>query len=474
MPASLIRPSDVGRRVPILLLWLSGTIGACAQGQTRPYGESSPNPRYDASLSEDVAGDASPDGSASDVTPDTTAVDGQTDDATGDHAANDGSEEDASQDAPAEACTPMNGAEACGGGGQARCGAWDDGCGGSVDCGACAAGRYCNASGLCDAAACVWDIWQTSSCYEQDAGHMVHHPWMDRWLLYYGAVTDLLGLHSCSDPGYSEDIWATWSATDGLTFGQSLGGVTPPIRSLDASQLQAVLGKGSGACPSCTGWHIGDPTVARGGTSDTWYMFFDTQSCADLTTGAWSDMIAAVSDNAFQDWQIVGPVSNLPGSPPFSLPRLFSDPASGHLYLLYNDTTVTIRAAELVDDGTGTTLLPLSGGAPVVPPGSADLVSPFYWNGDYWAGADNFGTGQVDDLHTLWLLGPSSTPTAFDWSARSATLTAGEWYGTKLWAPSVLGPDDTGDATVRAYFWGSSGTDACTHNGSDQVGALVY
>lgn len=367
-------------------------------------------------------------------------------------------------EAATDGCVP-DAATAC----SKRCGPVPDGCGGTVEC-SCPSGQFCGRASTCQSTRKVWDIAVPDRCYEQDLGHVVRQPWMDRWLMYYGAVTDKLGVHTCSDPGYSEDIWATWSATDGVAFGQTMG-VAPPVSILTSQDLATRFGRGAGGCPTCTGWHIGDPTVARGNKTGTWYMFFDTQSCADLGTSGWSDLVLATSDDPFVHWQVRSRIRSLPGTPPFSLPRLYADPSDGRLYLLYNDPTVTVRAAELIDDGTGLTFVPLGN---VVPSGAADVVSPFKIGADYYAVADNFGAGKPSDLNTLWLLGPSSSPVTFDWSKKTAALRAGDWFGARLWAPSALGPDDTGDGTIRVYFWGAGPAGACNPKGSVQAGLAVY
>ena len=369
-------------------------------------------------------------------------------------------------------CEPMNAETACLA--DAMCGAASDGCGGSVSCGTCEEGEYCNRANQCFVAEQVWNISEPNRCYEQDLGQIYHDPGFDRWLLFYGAVTDHNEIESCASPGYSEDIWVTWSSTDGIEFGQTMS-VEPPITLLTSQDLMDVFGQGDGGENEQTGWLIGDPTVVLGPTTHTWYMFFDTQSCAEADEGTWSPITVATSNSWSSGWMIQERIIDLPGHGPFSFPRIFKDPVTQRMYLFYSDTWVQVRVAELIDDGTGTNLVPLRDGEPIVPGGLIDTLSVFWAYGSYWAVADNFGEGMPDDLDTLWILGPSDTPYDFDWENRQVLLEGGNWYDYRMWAPSCIGPEKTEDDTIRCYFWANGGDgEPCQEGGSVQAGVIVY
>ena len=325
----------------------------------------------------------------------------------------------------------------------------------------------------------VWDInSQTKDdkgnvipdCFGQDFGSIVHYPGWDRWLLFYGAVSDLGPYGSCpaEKKGYSEDIWLTWSATDGVAFGQELG-ARPPLLVLNSMDYAKFLNEHECDASPCvstdnSGWLIGDPAVGIG-KSGTWYMFFDTQlpACDGRSDPIPENGIYAASTktwNAFP-WNINGRPktpygSDLPGNPRFNFPTVFSDPLTEQLILYYNDRNLEIHAGEIVDDGIGTTIRPLSD-APVLPGATADRISVYEKNGKYYAVADNFGQGKPESLDSLWLLGPSDVPYSFDWSSRQQLLKTvpDTFYSFNLWAPSVISPEYTGDGTTRVYFWGN-------------------
>ncbi len=343
-----------------------------------------------------------------------------------------------------------------------------------ASCSGCETWEYCDGT-TCRTAERVWDISVPFACYSQDVGCIVRGgPRNPGWLLFYGAVSDRTGISSCVSPGYSEDIYVTWSTTDGIEFGQTIGEKTPPLTLLTSADHAAAFGTGAGGCDACTGWHIGDPAVVYGAQSGTWYMFYDSQSCASAGNNTWDPLCVATSSAWDRGWTIRGQITGLPGHGPFSFPHIFRDPSDGRIYLYYHDTWVQTRVAELVDDGTGTNLVPLNGGLPVLPSATVDSVSVYRAAGAYWAIADNFGDGTETGLNTLWRLGPSPTPIAFDWASREAVLGAGDWYSHKIWGPSAIGPDVTGDGTVRCYFWGAGdGGDNCDPDGSTQTGLIV-
>lgn len=318
----------------------------------------------------------------------------------------------------------------------------------------------------------VWDITQPGKCYSQDIGCVVRGgPANPGWLLFYGAVTDLNGISSWVSPGYSEDIFATWSTTDGITFGQNIGS-NAPLTLLTSADYAAVFGQGPGGCPTCTGWHIGDPAVVFGENSGMWYMFFDVQSPQSVNNNTWDPLSVATSSNWNSGWTIQAQITNLPGHGPFAIARIFKDPADGKMIVYYNDTWVQIRAAELIDDGTGTNLVSLNGGNPILPAAVADSLSVYKGaDGFYYAIADNFGDGSPAALNTLWQLGPSTSPLVFDWNTRKPFMTAQGWYSHRMWTPSVLGPLESSDNNTRVYFWaaGANG-DNCVPDGSTQAG----
>jgi hypothetical protein len=296
------------------------------------------------------------------------------------------------------------------------------------------------------------------------------------WLLFYGAVTDLNGMSTCTDPGHSEDIFVTWSSTDGITFGQDIGIGAAPLALLTSADYETAFGTGVGAsCPTCTGWHIGDPAVVYGDASGVWYMFFDTQSCLSASSGAWDPLSVATSTDWKTGWVIRSQLNELPGNGNNSFPCVFKDPSDGRIYLYYSDEFVQTRVVELVDDGLGTTFLPVNGGAPLLPNASVDRLSVYQAaSGVYYAIGDNFGAGTPAALNTLWRMGPSNSPIAFDWNGRKPVLGAGDWYSYNLWAPSCLGPMKTRDHTSRIYFWGKGADgDSCALGGGTQAGVIV-
>ncbi|MBI4347752.1 MAG: hypothetical protein HY553_12920 [Elusimicrobia bacterium] len=318
----------------------------------------------------------------------------------------------------------------------------------------------------------VWNIWRPGACFSQDYGGIYREPGFDRYLLYYGAVTDKSGAHSCVSTGYSEDIWLTWSMSDGYEFGQNAA-VDPPLRILSSKDFADKYGKGPGGCETCTGWHIGDSAVTRGPETLTYYLFFDAQSCADAAAGTWAGLFVAASASAFHGFEIQG-APPLAGRPPFHFARTFKDPTNGRMYLYYRDATTAIRVARVNDDGVGLDVVMENDARPVIPALTANVVSPYYADGAYYAVADNFGSGHLQDLRTLWLLGPSATPFTFDWDARKAILRAGSWYAHSFGFPSTLSPAATTDRKPRIYFWGSAGDgDSCGGAGATSAGALL-
>ena len=340
----------------------------------------------------------------------------------------------------------------------------------------------------------VWNLW---GCYSQDMGSVVHMPGWDRWLLFYGAVTDRSSQYACvrndrcsnETPGYSEDLWVTWSDDTpgvngkGVVFGQPMGGATPPWLLLTSNDFRTWHQQNE--CPGTfcatgpqqvynglpvTNWLIGDPAVTVSKTGH-WFMFFDAQykQCEGAcgTTGPVFGIYLASASSWAGPWPITRKVT-LPGSGTLAWPSVFKDPhQSDTIILYYNDASLAIRAA-IVDDNTGTAS-PVNGGAPVILAGKADRLTVF-WNPQaaaYYALADNFGSGQPSDLNSIWLLGPSQTPYSFDWESRlqvSGLGPAGSFYSYNLWAPSAVGPDQTGDGTARAYVWPSAPGDCPAPN----------
>lgn len=64
------------------------------------------------------------------------------------------------------------------------------------------------------AATGVYAVYREGTCYSADVGSVVHSPSYDRWLMVYGAVTDLASAPSCKKGQYGEDVWLTWSMND--------------------------------------------------------------------------------------------------------------------------------------------------------------------------------------------------------------------------------------------------------------------
>jgi len=343
----------------------------------------------------------------------------------------------------------------------------------------------------------VWDIYRDgANCYGQDLGTVLHRQGWDRWLIFYGAVSDQFGgFTSCPDTrvypacgtnlgDYSENIWLTWSMTDGKEFGQEAG-VKPPVlllTSLDFARWYnshlppdtPIRYVGNG-----TRWLIGDPAVGVG-ESGIWYMFFDTQGagCGNVP-GVYepqNGIYVATSDSWHSDWEIRGKPT-LPGAQEFVFPSIFREPDTGEIFLYYGDRNVTIRGAKVVDDGTGLTLEPLNGGNPVISDGCclADRISVFKYNGKYYAITDRFGEGKPESMNTLYLLGPSDNPYGFDWSKKKSILERqdGTFYDQNLWAPNVVSPLDGDPANVRVYFWGA-GTPGCWFGGHESAGLLEF
>ena len=137
----------------------------------------------------------------------------------------------------------------------------------------------------------VWDVYTPGqNCFSQDFGAISRRPGWDRWLLYYGAVTNLRNIPSCTTGGYSEDIYVTWSEAtigQGKVFGQTMT-INPPLGILGSNDFaywcagqtqpcQLNPQQPGGGDPGSSGWHIGDPAVMVGPTTNTFYMYFDTQ-----------------------------------------------------------------------------------------------------------------------------------------------------------------------------------------------------
>jgi len=343
---------------------------------------------------------------------------------------------------------------------------------GAATCDDCENWEYCD-SGACHTAEMAWQVRTVPSCYSQDVGSVCQDPETGYWLLFYGAVTDMTGVHTCQSTGYSEDIFVTWSTTDGIEFGQDIG-IEPPLTLLTSQDYADIYGQGAGGCGSCTGWHIGDPAVVYGPASETWYMFFDTQSCESADEYTWDPLAVATSSDWREGWTIQGRITSLPGHAHFNWPSVFRDPTDGRIYLFYNDPWVQMRAAELIDDGTGLNLVPANGGNWVVRDATVDRLCPYYADGAYWAVADNFGNGTMEALNVLWRLGPSSVPYFFDWESRERLLGTGSWYSYKIQGPFCLGPDVTSDGTTRCYFWGAGDEgNSCVEGGSTEAGVIV-
>jgi len=340
----------------------------------------------------------------------------------------------------------------------------------------------------------VWDIFQDgANCYGQDFGTVVHRQGWDRWLMFYGAFADQFGgltsrpdtrlYPACGNhPGDpSENIWLTWSMTDGREFGQ-WAGVAPPLlllTSLDFAQWQNSHFPSDASCllQGGTRWLIGDPAVETG-KSGTWYMFFDTQSagCGNPagTNEPQNGIYVATSDSWYSGWKIRGKPA-LFGVPEFDFPSIFREPDTGEIFLYYGDRNVTIRGARVVDDGVGLTLEPLNGGNPVIAGGCclADRISVFKYGGKYYAVTDRFGEGKPESMNQLYLLGPSNNPYGFDWSKKKTILERqdGTFYGLNLWAPNVVSPLDGDSGNVRVYFWGA-GMPGCWVWGHESAGLL--
>ena len=323
----------------------------------------------------------------------------------------------------------------------------------------------------------VLNIRTPGKCYSQDFGTVYREKGFDRWLLYYGAVSDLAKprVHSCHNPGYSEDIWVTWDTKDGFNFQKE------SVLLLTSQDLADAIGKGPGAdpaCKECSGWMVGDPAVVRG-NSKKWYLFFDGQSCLDAQNKTWTGIFVATSDSPFRGWSITptGPQGlALPVTPTTGTkkitpawPRIFKDPTNGKIYLYYNDQKLKIRVVEIADNGDGGIWKYTEvGSTPVTKQGVADTLSVFYANGKYWAVTDDFA--KTKSVH---LLGPSPTPFYFDWETRREILKAKDWYSEKIMGVSSIGPDHTDDKKPRVYFWGHSSGNSCVEDGQESAGASI-
>ncbi|MDO8504799.1 MAG: hypothetical protein Q7S36_03005 [Candidatus Liptonbacteria bacterium] len=339
----------------------------------------------------------------------------------------------------------------------------------------------------------VWDVYEHwKNCYGQDFGNVLHRQGWDRYVMFYGKISDQFGgLTSVPDarlfPGaegwnlgaYSENIWVTWSMTDGKSFGQEAG-VKPPlllITSLDfVNFYNSHLPPGApvryldrGTC-----WVIGD-AAGEVGNKGIWYLFFDTEEECGVAP-AQGGIYAASSKTWHSGYQIRGKAV-LPGIPPFFFPSVFREPDTGELYLYYSEAQVyglagRLRGVKIVDDGVGLTYEPLNGDKPVISSGAegfnpARRISVFKYGRKYYAVTDRLGEGYVDDFsaNQLFLLGPSDKPYGFDWRTRKTILTRqdGTFFDKSMWAPSVVSPDDGDPANVRVYFWGT-GSPGCGPN----------
>lgn len=312
----------------------------------------------------------------------------------------------------------------------------------------------------------AWVDHPAGSCYSQDFGSVYRQPGWDRYLLTYGAVTDRLGIHSCTNPGYSEDIWVTWSTTNGLSFGQPIGGTWPPIKIYSSQEFRAQIGSaGAAGCgAACTGWMIGDPALVRGPSSGVWYLYFDAQSCANASSGTWTGIFVATASSWTGPFVLRGKVDDLPGlvgARPLAFPRIFHDPSTNTVYLYYFDSSVRIRAAALSDNGSGLALTQLNGGNPVVAGGTADTLAVFKSGSSYYAVSDRFAAsaGQMDRVYAF---GPSPSPWSF--GAPTTLLTKSGQYSHHIMGVSALSGASTTDGVSRIYFWGAGGDGNSCHS----------
>ena len=279
-----------------------------------------------------------------------------------------------------------------------------------------------------------------------------------RWALVYGAVSDRSGVSSCMRGGYSEDIWLCWS-DDGRRF----PGFARSQLLLSSLALKEFAGEGPmrrdvktpcADAANCSGYNIGEPTVAC--HDGRWLMLFDSQSCLDAQHDRQFGLMLASAPALIGPWAIVDKLdgTRLPGVPPFQFPRFFHDPVRQRLLFYYQDAHVHIRAAELVAGR----VQPVDAGRSVLTANRANMLSPWYSaeRQAYFAVADDFGDGRYGGgLRHLYLLGPSSTPFAFDWAARRSLLGIGDWFGGHLRSPQVVVRCYPGGREgVDVYFWG--------------------
>lgn len=315
------------------------------------------------------------------------------------------------------------------------------------------------------------NIYESGKCYAQDFGTVYKQSGFDRWLSFYGAVTDKGPAPTCSASSYSEDIWMSWDYDDnGENFHANYSD-EPQINTrmiLSSQDLRSFAGQGNEAgSDEATGWHIGDPAVMMG-NSGTWYMFFDAQSCeaARLSKegkpGSWNGIYVATTLNPFSGWQIRGKINLfvtqpqvnpvLPSAPAW--PRAFKHPTTGKMYLYYNDPYLKIRVAEIIDDGVGLNDQLLNSSS-VIPVGKSNTLGVYYDNGLYYGVASELISPNDPDnsFYKLVKYGPTSTFTDFTQAAKYDLLNTTGSYSDVMGISPVVGMD-MNTAGERVYFWG--------------------
>ncbi len=195
----------------------------------------------------------------------------------------------------------------------------------------------------------VWDMRVPERVLLAGPGGRLARRKERRWLLFYGAVSNLNKISTCTSPGYSRRHLRPRGARPTASSSARRGARSSPRSPASLRRLRGGVRPGARRLSRLHGWCTSATRrLVYGKKSGTWYMFFDTQSCGvggrqDL--GPLSVASPSVGDSG---WKFRARITELPGRGPFTFPRLFEDPADGRIYLFYEDKQVTIRAAELI------------------------------------------------------------------------------------------------------------------------------
>lgn len=339
----------------------------------------------------------------------------------------------------------------------------------------CRPGQYYSADRQCRPVQLAHTVYQPQTCYSIDWGQPVALGKND-WGLFYGAVTNKTGVRSCEAHGYSEDIF--FLSGKSPLFGRRHG--QPVLTSLDLAKhfgvgaMRRDVAQPCAGRADCSGYNIGEPAVLQ--LPEQWLMFFDSQSCLQAQHNDQFGLIVAASAKPDRGWRILRRLDGeLPGKPPLRFPKTFHDPNNGKAYVIYQDAEIHTFAAEISWRNGRLQVAPANQGQPILPQWAVNTLEIFYvpHQQRYYAITDQHGKGDYESLNTLWLLGPSTQPTQFDWATRRPLLQRADWYSGHLRSPSAL----VRDGKVHVAFWGKAlgGHDSsCAEPRSVKMGWLEH